>query len=248
MDFAGSGTQRLEEELEERIPGIRLLRMDLDTTSTKGAHHRILDQFGLGEADVLLGTQMVAKGLDFERVTLVGIINAEAGLQLPDIRAEERAFQLLTQVAGRAGRANLAGEVLLQSRQPGHPVIQFALRHDYAGFAEYALKARSLLNYPPGGKLFSIVFSGPKDEITRKYAEQWRNLIDSRLQSVDRLGPSPAFVHKLKNRFRYQILLKVPTNVPSSHVRNGIQEANKALGSLSDGYRLTVDVDPAGVI
>ncbi len=248
MDFAGSGTQRLEEELEERIPGIRLLRMDLDTTSTKGAHHRILDQFGRGEADVLLGTQMVAKGLDFERVTLVGIINAEAGLQLPDIRAEERAFQLLTQVAGRAGRANLAGEVLLQSRQPGHPVIQFALRHDYAGFAEYALEARSLLNYPPGGKLFSIVFSGPKDEITRKYAEQWRNLIDSRLQSVDRLGPSPAFVHKLKNRFRYQILLKVPTNVPSSHVRNGIQEANKALGSLSDGYRLTVDVDPAGVI
>ena len=121
LEFAGTGTQRLEEELQSKIPHIRQLRMDLDTTAGKGSNNSILDQFGKGHADVLLGTQMVAKGLDFDRVTLVGIIHAEAGLMLPDIRAEERAFQLLTQVSGRSGRADRAGEVILQSRQPGHP-------------------------------------------------------------------------------------------------------------------------------
>ncbi len=248
MDYAGTGTQRLEEELQSKIPAVRQLRMDLDTTSGKGSHHTILDQFGLGMADVLLGTQMVAKGLDFEKVTLVGIIQAEAGLMLPDIRSEERSFQLLTQVAGRSGRANLEGEVIMQSRQPGHPIIQFAIRHDYAGFAKYALESRTTLGYPPAGRLVSITFSGPEDAKTRDLAERWRSCIDSRLKVVGRLGPSPAFVHKLKNRFRHQILLKVPLQVPASHVRSAIFAANKAIGALPNTYRLNVDVDPIGIV
>lgn len=248
LDYAGTGTQRLEEELQAKIPTVRQLRMDLDTTSGKGSHHQILDQFGKGKADVLLGTQMVAKGLDFERVTLVGIIQAEAGLMLPDIRAEERSFQLLTQVAGRSGRSNLAGEVILQSRQPQHPIIQFAIRHDYAGFANYALESRSSLGYPPAGRLVSITFSGPEDEKTRNLAENWRACIDSRLKVVDRLGPSPAFIHKLKNRYRHQILLKIPLHVPGSHVRKAIFEANKALGALPTLFRMNVDVDPMGIV
>ena len=248
LEFAGTGTQRLEEELQSKIPHIRQLRMDLDTTAGKGSHNSILDQFGKGHADVLLGTQMVAKGLDFDRVTLVGIIHAEAGLMLPDIRAEERAFQLLTQVSGRSGRADRAGEVILQSRQPGHPIIQFAIRHDFAGFAEYALETRVALGYPPAGRLVSITFSGPNDDKTRDLAEKWRACIDSRLPVVDRLGPSPAFVHKLKNRFRHQILLKIPLHVPASHVRTAIEAAGKAIGSLPHAYRLTVDIDPVGIV
>ena len=247
LAFLGAGTQRLETELNARLPDVRVLRMDLDTTTKKGSHHDILEQFGKGEADVLLGTQMVAKGLDFEKVTLVGIIRAEAGLQLPDIRAEERAFQLLTQVAGRAGRADLEGEVILQCIDPGHPIIQFALKHDYAGFAQYALATRSALNYPPTGKLVSILFSGPDDDDTRKVAERFRRLIDSHLSDVDRLGPSPAFIHRLKNRYRHQILLKVPQAVPSSRVREGLQKAEKALGSVPQAIRMTIDVDPAGL-
>ena len=248
LAFQGAGTQRLESELAARAPDVRVLRMDLDTTSKKGSHHDILEQFGKGEADVLLGTQMVAKGLDFEKVTLVGIIRAEAGLQLPDIRAEERAFQLLTQVAGRAGRADLEGEVILQCMDPGHPIIQFALRHDYAGFAQYALSTRSILGYPPTGRLVSILFSGPDDEETRKAAERFRTLVDSHLTDVDRLGPSPAFIHRLKNRFRHQILLKVPQIVPSSRVREGLGKAEKAMGSLPQSIRMTIDVDPAGLV
>ena len=248
LAFLGTGTQRLETELNERIPDVRVLRMDLDTTTKKGSHHDILDRFGKGEADVLLGTQMVAKGLDFEKVTLVGIIRAEAGLQLPDIRAEERAFQLLTQVAGRAGRADLEGEVILQCIDPGHPIIQFALKHDYAGFAQYALATRSALNYPPTGKLVSILFSGPDDDDTRKAAERFRRLVDNHLPDVDRLGPSPAFIHRLKNRYRHQILLKVPQTVPSSRVREGLQKAEKGQGSVPQAIRLTIDVDPAGLV
>ena len=248
LAFMGSGTQRLESELAERLPDVRVLRMDLDTTTQKGSHHSILDQFGRGDADVLLGTQMVAKGLDFEKVTLVGIIRAEAGLQLPDIRAEERVFQLLTQVAGRAGRADLAGEVMLQCLNPGHPIIQFALHHDFAGFAEYALETREALNYPPAGRLLSILFSGTDDDKTRLLAERFRTLIDSHLKEVDRLGPSPAFIHRLKNRYRHQILLKIPGHVPASHVREGLHKAEKAMGSIPSAIRMTIDVDPVGLV
>ena len=132
----GAGTQRVEEEIAEVFPEARVLRMDLDTTSRKGAHRRILDSFGRGEADILLGTQMVAKGLDFPRVTLVGVVNADTGMLLPDFRAAERTFQLLAQVAGRAGRHDLPGEVILQTRNPDHPALQFALAHDFEGFAQ----------------------------------------------------------------------------------------------------------------
>ncbi|MGI9175315.1 MAG: replication restart helicase PriA, partial [Rhodothermales bacterium] len=156
----GMGTQRVEEELAVRFPGARVLRMDLDTTSRKGAHHRLLGRFRRGEADVLLGTQMVAKGLDFPNVTLVGVVNADAGMLLPDFRSEERTFQLLTQVAGRAGRAELKGEVIFQTRNPEHAALRFATTHDYAGFAGEALPERKVFGYPPFGRVVGVEFRG----------------------------------------------------------------------------------------
>ena len=247
LEQLGAGTQRLEEELGRRLPDARVLRMDLDTTSAKYAHHEILGRFGRGEADILLGTQMVAKGLDFDRVTLVGIVHADAGLHLPDIRAEERAFQLLTQVAGRAGRAELAGEVYLQTRQPGHEVIQHAIRHDYAGFAEKALEARKELGYPPVGRMISVIFSGPEDGQAQRLAEQWTNLARTKLPALDFLGPSPAFIHRVKRAYRHQAIVKLPSRFPQSEVRRSFAAIEKKL-SMSREYRINVDVDPAAII
>src|SRR5690606_40343413 len=169
----GAGTQRVEEELQASLPSIRILRMDLDTTGQKQAHHRILSSFRRGEADVLLGTQMVAKGLDFPRVTLVGVVNADTGLLLPDFRADEHTFQLLTQVAGRAGRADLPGEVILQTRNADHAVVRLAAAHDYRGFVDAVLPERRAFRWPPYVRLVVIEFSGPDERKVREMAERW---------------------------------------------------------------------------
>jgi primosomal protein N' len=145
----GAGTQKVEQELAGLFPSAKLLRMDMDTTTRKGSHQRILEKFGSGEADILLGTQMVAKGLDFARVTLVGVISADTQMLLPDFRASERTFQLLTQVAGRAGRSTLKGEVVIQTHQPKHYTLQHVVDHDYRKFVEEELEERKELDYPP---------------------------------------------------------------------------------------------------
>jgi primosomal protein N' (replication factor Y) len=211
----GAGTQRVEEELAKLFPGIRTIRMDVDTTSTKGAHEKLLAEFRERKADVLLGTQMVAKGLDFPYVTLVGVISADTVLRLPDFRAAERTFQLLTQVAGRAGRHQLPGEVVVQTYTPEHYSIQFAQHHDFRGFARRELISRRELGYPPYCRLAlatlahedisRLVTSSERfaGELKRRFAELRAGGGEPEL-----LGPVPSPIPKLKDRYRFQCMVK----------------------------------------
>ena len=238
----GAGTQRVEEEIEAYFPNARMVRMDLDTTSTKNAHHKILDQFGRREADILIGTQMVAKGLDFGNVTLVGVINADVGMLIPDFRADERVFQLLTQVAGRAGRADRPGEVLLQTRNPRHPVLVYAMHHDYNRFAKAALEQRAQLNYPPYGKLARIEFKGPEERLLENLAQQWADALPLH-NKVQVLGPQPALISRIQKQFRFHVILKVARSVPAPELRALITAATEKVKSLPRGYRMAIDID-----
>lgn len=245
----GAGTQRVEEEIAEVFPSARVLRMDLDTTSRKGAHRRILDAFGRGDADILLGTQMVAKGLDFPRVTLVGVVEADTGMLLPDFRAAERTFQLLAQVAGRAGRHELEGEVLIQTRNPEHPALQFALRHDFHGFALGELAERLALGYPPYGRLIGVELKGPHEGSTRQLAGRWGDALVTeagKVAGVEVLGPVPALIGRVKRWWRFQILVKAPRTLPASVLASMVRAA-EARVSLPSGHRVNLDVDPVGL-
>ena len=211
----GAGTQRVEEELAEVFPEARVLRMDLDTTTRRGAHRALLDAFGRGEADILLGTQMVAKGLDFPRVTLVGVVNADAGLLLPDFRAEERTFQLLTQVAGRAGRADLTGEVFLQTRRPGSRALAYAQRHDYDGFAASELVEREEHGWPPFGRVVGVEFRAVDEDAARVLAGRWTDAFREIVGTAfEVLGPNPALIARVKRLYRFHTVVKVPPGAP----------------------------------
>ena len=238
----GAGTQRVEEEIEAHFPTARILRMDLDTTTRKNAHHTILSQFGKGEADILIGTQMVAKGLDFGLVTLVGVINADAGMLLPDFRADERTFQLLTQVAGRAGRASRPGEVLLQTRNPQHPVLRYALHHNYEHFAQNALDQRRTLQYPPFGRLVRIEFKGPDEVNLEKISQNWASHLPP-IPEVQVLGPQPALISKIQKMYRFHVILKASRQIPYKTLRELISTATKRSKSLPKGYRMAIDID-----
>jgi primosomal protein N' (replication factor Y) len=209
----GLGTQQVERLLGERFPEARITRMDVDTTSAKWAHSEILDRVGRGEVDILLGTQMIAKGLDFPNVTLVGVVDADVGINLPDFRASERCFQLLSQVAGRAGRGPKGGRVLIQTRMPGHHAVQCALAHDYLRFVERELRDRQGPVYPPFVRLAHIVVSATSDAVAQRVADaagQWlHGLIDSRsLKGLTLLGPAKAPVERIKQRWRWRLVLK----------------------------------------
>ena len=242
----GTGTQRVEEELERHFPGASVVRMDLDTTGRKNAHHKILDRFGRGEADILIGTQMVAKGLDFSRVTLVGVISADVGMQMPDFRAEERTFQLLIQVAGRAGRAELRGEVMLQTRNPTHPVFRYVLAHDYDGFAETLLAERKAFDYPPYGRIVGVEFRGPEEDGVDQMARRWTKLLQERVPgSMQVLGPEPAFVGRVKKQYRYHTIVKAPKQMTG--LQDLLRETMNTFGNTARGYSVSVDVDAIGL-
>jgi primosomal protein N' (replication factor Y) len=250
LTLLGAGTQRVEEELAEVFPQARVLRMDLDTTARRGAHRRLLDAFGRGEADVLLGTQMVAKGLDFPRVTLVGVVDADTGMLLPDFRAAERTFQLLAQVAGRAGRRDLPGEVVLQTRNPAHPALQFALRHDFEGFARHELAERQALGYPPFGRLVGVEFKGPEEAATQALAERWTTGLTAELArapGTEVLGPTAALVGRVKRLWRFHTILKAPRTVAPAALAALVRAANDRAGAPPKGHRVNVDVDPLGL-
>ncbi len=243
----GIGTQRVEQELKSSFPDARVLRMDLDTTSTKNAHHDILETFSRGQADILLGTQMVAKGLDFGRVTLVGVIDADTGLSLPDFRAEERTFHLLTQVAGRAGRADLPGEVIFQTRNPGHRIVQYAVRHDYTRFAENILAERAALGYPPAGRLVAILFSGPDEREVLRLGNRWLALARTQAPNLQLLGPSASFIGRVRRRYRAQIMIKISPTQSHKTTREIIRGVTRKMGSVPRSYRISVDIDPVGL-
>ena len=207
--YYGTGTHKGYDELAELFPEARILRMDVDTTRKKGSHQALLEQFGKGEADILLGTQMIAKGLDFPNVTLVGVLNADTALNLPDFRSSERTFQLLTQVAGRAGRAEKAGQVLIQSYNPQHYAIRFAKDQDYEGFYAYEMGIRRQLGYPPYYFTIGITLSHKKEEEVLKRAYQVMEILRSGLSDASIiLGPTPKPIARTHNLYHYQILIK----------------------------------------
>ena len=208
----GAGTQRVEEALLEQFPGTRVIRMDVDTTGWKGAHDELVERFRHGEADVLLGTQMVAKGLDFPRVTLVGVISADTGLHLPDFRAPERSFQLLTQVAGRSGRGHNPGEVVIQTMLPEAATLRAAAQQDYDGFAEAELAERRESGFPPFGRLLIFRWSGPDEGAVERAGEGAAQLLKERCcGNTVVLGPAPAPLARLRDQFRWQALLLGPS-------------------------------------
>jgi primosomal protein N' (replication factor Y) len=210
--WRGVGTQAVERWLSERYPRARLARMDADTTSTRWSHRRILEAFARGDVDLLVGTQMISKGLDFPRVTVVGVVDADTGLHVPDFRAAERTFQLVAQVAGRAGRGAAGGEVIVQTRRPDHYALRMAAAHDYPGFAEQELAARRSPPYPPHVGLVNLTVSGPAEGAAARAAEQaaaWlHGLIAARAPNVALIGPAPAPLARLHGRWRWHILLR----------------------------------------
>lgn len=241
----GFGTQRVEVALQGRFPQARILRLDQDTTGRKTAHADILRAFGRGEADILLGTQMVAKGLHFPGVTLVGVIDADAGLHFPDFRAHERAFQLLTQVAGRSGRTG-PGRVLLQTLDPDHRVLTYARTHDVAGFLAEELLQREALQYPPARRLVSITATAPEEELLDRALEALGRRLQEMVadSGVVVVGPARAALGRINRRYRGQVLLK---GALSREAKQRIQGLLRGLSeSLKGGRKLEwgIDVDP----
>jgi primosomal protein N' (replication factor Y) len=208
----GAGTQRVQSEVEALIPGVRTLRWDWDATRTKGAHSVILNNFAAHHADVLIGTQMLAKGLDLPLVTLVGVVSADTGLNLPDYRAAERTFQVLTQVAGRAGRGLLGGRVILQTYEPDHYAIRAAGRHDYDAFSRQELRLRAELGYPPFKRLVRMVYrdvnAANAERETRRMAGMLTNAINETQTRIDLIGPAPCFFSRIRSHYRWQIVLR----------------------------------------
>jgi primosomal protein N' (replication factor Y) len=215
-----------------------VVRIDRDTTQKKGSHATLLDAFGRGEFDVLVGTQMVAKGLDFPRVTLVGVMAADAALNMPDFRSAERTFQLLTQVAGRAGRDALPGRVIVQAYDIANPAIEAAARHDYAAFAESELPDRQNLAWPPYGELAVVLLSGPDaarvSHVGTKLAEKLRGI-----PTCEVFGPLEATVAKVRGLYRQQIVLKTPAVAP---LRPALRRALAQVQAT--GMRISLDLDP----
>jgi len=243
----GVGTQQLERLVAERYPAARVARMDLDTTGGKGAHQRILAAVDSGDVDILLGTQMIAKGLDFPRVTLVGVVDADTALHLPDFRAAERTFQLLAQVAGRAGRGPRGGRVIVQTRSPGHHALIFAAAHDTDGFAEAELELRRSPAYPPFVSLVNLVVSSAEELATAEAAEAvaaWCvRLVQQRELPIAVLGPAPCPLARLKDRWRWHVMLKGPSRAIGQVVRYAARRLPK-----SRQVRVTIDRDPVTLL
>lgn len=205
----GTGTQRVEELIQERFPSARIIRMDVDTTSKKGSHEKLLKDFGDGKGDILLGTQMIAKGLDFPNITLVGVLNADTMLNLPDFRSSERTYQILTQVAGRAGRHKKKGEVIIQTYNPDHYAIEDVQANDYLAFYDKEMRFRQLAKYPPYFYLINFTITHEKMKVALQAATHVHQILLQHLtERAFILGPAPAALSRINNEFRFQILLK----------------------------------------
>ncbi len=247
--FLGLGTQRVESEVKELFPHARILRMDRDTTSRRHSHQEIFKTFKQGKADILIGTQMVAKGLDFPRVTLVGVIAADTALNLPDFRAGERTFQLLTQVAGRAGRSSLGGKVLIQTYCPHHYSIVTAMNHDYHNFYNKEIRLREEFGYPPFSYLLRVVFSGSEEKDLSNIAILFKDNLSSLLKNDkgEIMGPGPCPLSKIKGRHRWHLMLK---SADLRIISNAAQRVFEEVYSTAKGknIRITLDVNPLNML
>lgn len=247
--FLGLGTQRVEKEVKDLFPSARILRMDVDATTRKGSHQEIFKTFKRGEADILIGTQMVAKGLDFPRVTLVGVIAADTALNLPDFRAGERTFQLLTQVAGRTGRSSLGGKVIIQTYTPEHYSISSAKTHNYEAFFNDEIKLRKDFGYPPFSSLLRVVFSGLQEKDLARAAGEFKESLGYYLRDLggEILGPGPCPLSKIKGRYRWHLVLK----------SKDVGSINKAVKTVweqvyrkfdSKDIRIIIDINPINML
>jgi len=268
LSFRGLGTEQVERIATETFPDARIARMDVDTTSGKWAHQRILERVESGEIDILLGTQMIAKGLDFPRVTLVGVVNADIGMHMPDFRATERTFQLLSQVAGRAGRSALGGEVFIQTSMPDHYAIRAAVSHDIEGFSAREITEREKPRYPPHVRMINVVISSPDQRLAARGAEAaatWmRGMLSARArasasssgpegamatprpgQHVELVGPAPAPIERLHGRWRWHFLLRGPSPGALGGAARALVEQHRL---PSGDVRLVLDRDPVALL
>ncbi|MCF6267786.1 MAG: primosomal protein N' [Desulfuromusa sp.] len=241
----GAGTERLEQELEELFPSAMIARMDRDTTSCKGAHQKIMTEMLAHKIDILVGTQMIAKGHDFPGVALVCVLGADSILNFPDFRSGERSFSLLTQVAGRAGRASGGGRVFIQSYNPDHYALTCAAKQDYRDFYQQELPFRQELGYPPYGHLVNLVFSGNNNPQVQTAASQFGHFLSGIAQAVEVLGPSPCPLARLRGKSRYQILLKSATR---PQLRRLLDQLDNGMKQLPRQVNLNIDVDPIDML
>ncbi|MGB6873094.1 MAG: primosomal protein N' [Dehalococcoidia bacterium] len=240
LRFLGIGTQRVEEEIRHFFPEARLLRWDRDVITRRYAHEELLKNFRDHKADVLIGTQMIAKGLDLPQVTLAGVISADTGLNFPDFRSSERTFQLLCQVAGRAGRGVKTGKVIIQTYSPDNYIIEAAAKHDYLGFYYKEIDYRRRYNYPPFSQLVRLVYSHTNEELCRREAERvYRLILDERAREgmvdFNIIGPVPTFAFRARGRYRWQLFLRGP-------------DSTRMLSRLTLPRGWTIDVDPVGIV
>jgi primosomal protein N' (replication factor Y) len=242
----GFGTELVEDEIEIILPGVRVGRLDLDTSRSRYGYERILEDFGSGKLDILVGTQMLSKGLDFERVSLVGILSADQMLNFPDFRAFERSYQLMAQVSGRAGRKADQGKVIIQCSDPSHPIIQYVLKNDFAGMYKDQVYERQTFSYPPFVKLIKFVLRGKDPRELAKAAE----VMGEKMQAIFGrrvLGPQIPLVGRVKGWYLQQIMLKIEKKASFSRARNLITELIRELENEESfkKVRLNIDVDPA---
>jgi len=249
LRFGGAGTQRAEREIQAAFPKARLARVDTDVARERGRVSELLAAFGRGEADILLGTQMIAKGFDFPRVTLVGVLDADVALHLPDFRAAERAYQLLTQVAGRAGRGSEPGEVLIQTCTPDHPAIAAAVLSNERGFLERELAERKEAGYPPAMRIAALLFSGKEEEQVEESATRVAEALrsDAALEGVTVLGPAPQMLARMRGQHRWHILLKAArATVLRAAATRALDVAEQA--KRPRAVRVVADIDPYEVL
>lgn len=245
VKFFGAGTQRVEEEVKKYFNNAGILRMDVDTTRDKHSYERIYNTFKNGEADILIGTQMVSKGLDFKNVTLVGILAADMSINIPDYRAAERTFQIITQVAGRAGRGDKQGEVLIQTYTPQHYSLQYAVNYDYEGFYEKEFTVRAMMKYPPFGKLLLINGTSKKEELLKNFMHKITMMIKPLVENcldIEILGPIPCMISKVKENYRWQIVIKGEfDSYFSKNIKEILYDENK---NVYNDIRISMDINP----
>lgn len=241
MKFRGVGTEQIQKSLHAVLPNIRTTRIDADTTRHKGSLQKLLREFGTGKADVLIGTQMIAKGLHFPEVTLVGVLNTDTSLNIPDFRASETVFQLITQVAGRAGRGYAKGEVIVQTCLPDNQTIHLAAHGSYTAFYNEEIEIRKLFGYPPFSSLVKMTFSGTDEKVARRTAETFRHHLQAQLPKEYELLPViPSGHAKVKDQFRFQLLVRGPSVYPISHAISN----TRSTMPLDRNVRILVDVNP----
>lgn len=242
LKYRGIGTEQIQRTLHAIFPKIRTIRLDADTTRHKGSHEKLLRNFRTGKADVMIGTQMVAKGLHFPQVTLVGVLNSDASLNIPDFRSSERIFQLLTQVSGRAGRGEIPGEVIIQTRMPENRTIELASKQDFLGFYKEEILSRKIFEFPPYVHLIKFTFTGLNEDATQRLAKTFYHCLILKIPKQVKLSPvSPSGYAKIKERYRFQFLAKA---ISVYQMNQSIEEVRENLSFPKD-IRLSIDVDPS---